>query len=312
MNAVGQPAPEGHGWVVLVGVDSWRAALFARTDLGRMLPLPALIGRSLPPMGRGTYGVRMGFEGAAVDYDRFMGRYSELLSSPFSDFAGVQQGQRVLDVGCGPGALTAELVARLGAAAVTGVEPSVSYSAAARERFPGARIEMAAAGDLPFEDAEFDVALAQLVVHFMSDPVHDLREVARVVRPGGVVAACVWDHAGGTSPLSQFWEVLSTVDPDAPSESERPGTRRGQLGRYLAAAGLREIAETVLTVRVLHPTFEDWWQPYERGVGPVGAYIASLDDAGRLRLQHTLRSEMPPAPFEVTGSAWTARGTVPA
>ncbi|MCR2761903.1 MULTISPECIES: class I SAM-dependent methyltransferase [unclassified Microbacterium] len=254
----------------------------------------------------------MGFEGAAVDYDRFMGRYSELLSSPFSDFAGVQQGQRVLDVGCGPGALTAELVARLGAAAVTGVEPSVSYSAAARERFPGARIEMAAAGDLPFEDAEFDVALAQLVVHFMSDPVHDLREVARVVRPGGVVAACVWDHAGGTSPLSQFWEVLSTVDPDAPSESERPGTRRGQLGRYLAAAGLREIAETVLTVRVLHPTFEDWWQPYERGVGPVGAYIASLDDAGRLRLQHTLRSEMPPAPFEVTGSAWTARGTVPA
>lgn len=254
----------------------------------------------------------MGFEGAAADYDRFMGRYSAGLSAPFADFAGVQAGQRALDIGCGPGALTTELVARLGASSVAGVDPSESYASSARERFPDVHIEVAAAGALPFDDEEFDAVLAQLVVHFMKDPVHDLREMARVTRAGGVVAACVWDHAGGTSPLSRFWDVLSATDPDAPSEADLPGTREGQLGEYLTGAGLDDIAETTLTVRVLHPTFEDWWEPYLRGAGPVGTYIDALDAAGRERLERTLRAEMPPAPFEVTGSAWAARGTVPA
>lgn len=252
----------------------------------------------------------MGFDGAAVDYDRFMGRYSAGLSAPFADFAGVRAGQRVLDIGCGPGVLTSELVARVGASSVTGVDPSASYATAARERFPEAQITVASAGALPFDEGGFDVALAQLVVHFMTDPVHDLREIARVTRVGGVVAACVWDHAGGTSPLSRFWDVLSRFDPAAPSEAELPGTREGQLGKYLARAGFEDVAETVLTVCVRHPTFEDWWQPYLRGAGPVGAYIDSLDDAGRDRLERTLRSEMPSAPFEVCGSAWAARGTV--
>ncbi|MET0672319.1 MAG: class I SAM-dependent methyltransferase [Microbacterium pygmaeum] len=254
----------------------------------------------------------MGFDGAAVDYDRFMGRYSTGLSGPFADFADVGAGQRVLDVGCGPGALTAELVTRLGASSVAAVDPSLSYATAAQERFPDARIEVARAGALPFPDAEFDASLAQLVVHFLADPVHDLREMARVTRDGGVVAACVWDHGGGTSPLSPFWDVLSATDPDAPNEADLPGTRAGQLKDYLIDAGLREVTATVLTVRVMHPTFEDWWDPYLRGAGPVGAYITSLDDAGRERLERTLREEMPPAPFEVGGSAWAARGIVPA
>lgn len=254
----------------------------------------------------------MGFEGAASDYDRFMGRYSSLLSAPFADFAGVREGWRALDVGCGPGVLTRELVARLGADAVSAVDPSVSYAGSARDRFPDVRIEVASAGDLPFEDGSFDAVLAQLVVHFMADPVHDLRAMARVTRPGGVVAACVWDHAGGRSPLSRFWDVLSTIDPDAPSEASLPGTREGQLGEYLTDAGLADITETALTVRVLHPTFEDWWEPYLRGAGPVGAYIESLDQGGRARLEHTLRAEMPPAPFKVAGSAWAARGTASA
>ncbi len=254
----------------------------------------------------------MGFDGAAVDYDRFMGRYSTGLSAPFADFAGVRAGHRVLDVGCGPGALTGELVARVGPAAVAGVDPSVSYAMSARERFPGVRIEVARAGALPFEDAAFDAVLAQLVVHFMADPVHDLREMARVTKPGGVVAVCVWDHAGGTSPLSRFWDVLSSVDPDAPDEATLPGTRQGQLGEYLNSAGLHDVTETVLSVQVLHPTFEDWWEPYLRGAGPVGSYIESLDEAGRERLERTLRAEMPEAPFEMGGSAWAARGVVPA
>lgn len=273
--------------------------------------LRGLRARGLSPSRTAPYGVRMGFDGAAVDYDRFMGRYSSGLSAPFADFAGVRAGERVLDVGCGPGALTSELVARVGAASVAAVDPSVSYATSARERFPGVRIEVAPAGALPFADAEFDAALAQLVVHFMADPVHDLGEMARVTRPGGVVAACVWDHSGGTSPLSRFWDVLSTFDPDAPSEADLPGTRQGQLGEYLTAAGLTDIAETVLTVRVVHPTFEDWWQPYLRGAGPVGSYMDALDGAGRARLERTLRAEMPDAPFEMGGSAWAARGTVP-
>lgn len=254
----------------------------------------------------------MGFDGTAVDYDRFMGRYSAGLSAPFADFAGVRRGQRVLDVGCGPGALTGELVARLGASSVAGVDASPSYVASARERFPGVRIELAQAGALPFSDADFDAALAQLVVHFMADPVHDLGEMARVTRVDGVIAACVWDHAGGTSPLSRFWDVLSSLDPGAPSEAALPGTREGQLAEYLSGAGLVDITQTMLTVRVLHPTFDDWWEPYLRGAGPVGAYIDSLDTEGRERLERTLRAEMPDAPFEIGGSAWAARGTVAA
>jgi SAM-dependent methyltransferase len=254
----------------------------------------------------------MGFDGPAIDYDRFMGRYSAGLSAPFADFAGVQAPQRVLDVGCGPGALTRELIERLGASSVTGVDPSVSYAASAHQRFPGVRIEVAFAGNLPFDDAEFDASLAQLVVHFLPDPVRDLRELTRVTRAGGVVAACVWDHAGGTSPLSRFWDVLSRMDPAAPSEADLPGTREGQLGEYLSRAGLQDVTETVLTVRVQHPTFDDWWEPYLHAAGPVGSYLLSIDTSSLDRLERTLRSKMPPGAFEVAGSAWAARGIVPA
>ncbi|MBU4464239.1 MAG: methyltransferase domain-containing protein, partial [Actinobacteria bacterium] len=171
---------------------------------------------------------------------------------------------------------------------------------------------LASAGALPFADAQFDATLAQLVVHFMSDPVHDLREMARVTRPGGVVAACVWDHAGRTSPLSMFWDVLSAIDPDAPAESDLPGTREGQLRGYLEDAGLVDIAQTVLTVRVVHPSFDEWWEPYTRGVGPAGAYVAALAPAQRVSLETAMRAAIPEAPFVVNGAAWTARGTVAA
>ena len=139
----------------------------------------------------------MSFFVGADAYDRFMGRYSILLAPSFADLAGISAGQRVVDVGCGPGALTAELVARVGPEAVAAIDPSDAFVDAMRERHPGVDVRQAAAEDLPFEDRAFDAALAQLVVHFMTDPVAGLHEMARVVRPGGVVAACVWDHAGG-------------------------------------------------------------------------------------------------------------------
>src|SRR6266545_5759294 len=137
----------------------------------------------------------MGFTVDADAYDRFMGRYSALLAPQLADLAAVSAGQRVLDVGSGPGALTAELVRRLGPAAVSAVDPSETFVAATRQRYPGVSVQRASAEQLPFPHGEFDAALAQLVVHFMADPLAGLAEMARVTREGGVVAACVWDHA---------------------------------------------------------------------------------------------------------------------
>jgi len=141
------------------------------------------------------------FAVGADAYDRFMGRYSVPLASQLADFAGVAAGQRVLDVGCGPGALTTELVGRLGPAAVAAVDPSEPFVAAARERHAGVTVRRATAEELPFADHEFDAALAQLVVHFMADPVAGLSEMARVTRERGVAGACAWEHAGGQGPL---------------------------------------------------------------------------------------------------------------
>src|SRR5829696_1596201 len=212
------------------------------------------------------------FTVAADSYDRFMGRYSVLLAPQLAALADVSAGQRVLDVGCGPGALTTELVGLLGPASVTAVDPSEPFVAAARERHPGVDVRRASAEDLPFKDNEFDAALAQLVVHFMADPVAGLREMARVTRRDGVVAACVWDHAGGRGPLSPFWEAARELDPYVADESGLAGAREGHLTELLEAAGLREIDETHHTVRVEHPTFEEWWEPFTLGVGPAGAY----------------------------------------
>jgi SAM-dependent methyltransferase len=248
------------------------------------------------------------FAVGADAYDRFMGRYSMPLASLLADFAGVAGGQRVLDVGCGPGALTTELVARLGPASVAAVDPSEPFVAAARERHPGVEVQCAAAEELPFATDEFDAALAQLVVQFMADPVAGLREMARVTRKDGVVAACVWDHAGGQGPLSLFWEAARELDPDVEDESERAGTREGHLAELFEGAGLREIAESVLSVHVEHPSFEDWWEPFTLAVGPAGAFVAGLDADGRARLRERCRELLPAAPFVPSARAWAARG----
>src|SRR5437764_7109845 len=157
-----------------------------------------------------------------------MGRYSEPLAPRFADFARVAPGQHVLDVGCGPGALTAELVRRLGADAVWAVDPSESFVAAARARHPGVGVEQASAESLPFADRRFDASLAQLVVHFMADPVEGIRELGRVTRANGVVAACVWDHGTGRGPLSLFWETARELEPEVEDESGLAGKRQGQ------------------------------------------------------------------------------------
>jgi SAM-dependent methyltransferase len=251
------------------------------------------------------------FAVAADAYDRFMGRYSVPLAPEFADFAAVAAGQRVLDVGCGPGALTAELVRRLRPAAVSAVDPSEPFVAAARERHPGVNVRRATAEELPFGDQAFDAALAQLVVHFMADPVVGLREMARVTRKHGVVAACVWDHAGGRGPLSRFWQAARELDPDVEDESQLAGAREGHLSELFEAAGLDEIEERALSVTVEHPSFEEWWEPFTLGVGPAGAYAAGLDAERQAELRELCRERLPPAPFALTASAWAARGLAP-
>ena len=239
-----------------------------------------------------------------------MGRYSVLLAPQLADFARVAAGQRVLDVGCGPGALTTELVRRLGADLVSAVDPSETFVSATRDRHPGVDVRLGSAEQLPFADQTFDGVLAQLVVHFMADPREGLSEMVRVIRPGGVVAACVWDHAGGQGPLSLFWDAARELDPEVEDESQRAGALEGDLPRLFHAAGLREIEETALTVSLEHPSFDDWWEPFTLGVGPAGSYTAALDARRQAQLRERCRERCQRRRLCSAAQAWAARGIV--
>jgi len=251
----------------------------------------------------------MGFNVAAESYDRFMGGWSQPLSAVFADFAAVTAGQRVIDVGCGPGNLVAELVSRVGADAVAAVDPSEPFVEAARARYPGTEIRQASAESLPYPDGAFDAALAQLVVHFMTDPAAGLREMARVTRPGGVVAACVWDFGNGRAPLSLFWRAALELDPAATDESRLAGARAGHLVELLSVAGLGDVEEAELSVRREFASFDVWWEPYTRGVGPAGGYVAGLGPERQAELRDRCRALLPDGPFELDAVAWAARGT---
>ena len=246
----------------------------------------------------------------AAAYDAFMGRYSGPLAPLFADLAELSNGQEVLDVGCGTGMLTGELVRRLGTDAVTACDPSAPFIASIEERFPGVDVRRAPAEHLPFDADRFDAALAQLVVHFMTDPIAGLDEMRRVTKPRGVVAACVWDHAGGHGPLSAFWRAAHNLDAAAPDESSLAGARGGHLTELMTAAGLRDISETTLAVEVEHPTFEEWWEPFTRGVGPAGAYVGTMSSDERAQLREICRAELGDGPFIVRAAAWAARARV--
>lgn len=237
-----------------------------------------------------------------------MGRYSEPLAILFAEHAGISPNERVLDVGCGPGALTARLLTITEPALVSAVDPSLPFVAAASRRCPGVDVRAASAEALPFADNTFDAALAELVVHFMTAPVAGLTEMARVTRPGGVVAACVWD--GPTGALAPFWDAVHDIDPDAQDEALLAGARRGHLSDLLASAGLVDVEARLITVDVVHSSFEEWWEPYTLGVGPAGDYVARLDDDGRARLREVARARHGEGPFTVSASAWSARGIV--
>lgn len=237
-----------------------------------------------------------------------MGRWSRLLSAPFADFAGVGTGMRVVDIGCGTGALTDELLRRAEPGAVSAIDPSASFVAALRGRHPGIDLREGSAEHLPFEDGAFDAALAQLVVHFLADPIGGLVEMRRVTRRGGVVAACVWDYAGNRGPLGVFWDAAGAIWPETQGEASLAGTRDGHLVELFEAAGLQQVRQTVLWATIEHPTFEAWWLPFTRGAGPAGAFVAGLGPEDRDRLRRECERRLSGSPITVTAAAWAARG----
>jgi SAM-dependent methyltransferase len=264
---------------------------------------------------RAAAGAAATFRVPAEAYDRHVGRYGAALADALIAFARVEPGIRALDVGCGPGALTSALAGRLGASAVCAADPSEPFAAACRSRVPGAEVVAASAEALPFADGAFDAALAQLVVNFMRDAEAGLREMERVTRPGGVVAACVWDYPGEMTLLRAFWDAAREVEPEraAPlDEGAMPWCAEGELAGLWRGAGLRDVGCAPLVVRAAYAGFEDLWSPLLTGVAPSGAFCAALDEGRRAALKDAYRRRLGVGeePFELSARAWAAAGTV--
>lgn len=254
------------------------------------------------------------FATSGAAYDGFMGRYSRLLAEPFAALAGAVPGRRALDVGCGPGALTGELVHRLGAAAVAACDPSPPFVTACAERHPGVDVRLGSAEQLPFADGTFDVVAAQLVLHFVSDPAAAASEVGRVARSGGTVAACVWDSSAGMELLRAFWDAALELDPSAPDEQRvlRYG-HEGELAQWLADAGFGDVTESTLTVRAAYQEFDELWTGLLAGIGPAGSYCMSLPADHRAALRTALfdRLDSPSGAFSLAAVARAARAVRP-
>ena len=215
----------------------------------------------------------MTFAASAEIYDRHVGRYVPQLSRELVSTAGIEPGWRVLDVGCGPGGLTETLAELVGADHVAAVDPSEPFVESCRERVPGADIRVGAAEELPFAGGEFDAALSELVVNFMTDPVAGVGEMQRVTRPGGVVASCVWDYAGGMEMLRAFWDAALELDPEAPDEGRTMRfCREGELGELWERCGLADVTAGALVVSARYEDFDDYWSPFPTGLAPSGAY----------------------------------------
>jgi SAM-dependent methyltransferase len=255
------------------------------------------------------------FNTPAEAYDRHVGRYSRELARALIAAAEVSPGRRALDVGSGPGALTAELAGLLGEDRVAAVDPSKPFVEACRARLPSVRVEAGPAEALPFEDDEFDHALAQLVVNFMTDPRAGVGEMVRVTRPGGTVAAAVWDYAGEMFFLRRFWDAAVAVDPSAAHLDEgrcMPFCTPDELAGLWSSTGLAEVRTVSAVATARYRGFEDLWEPLECGVGPSGTHAASLagDERAAVKAEFRRRLGVGDAPFELPARAWIATGRV--
>lgn len=247
----------------------------------------------------------------ADGYDRLMGRYLPALGPAFVDRAGVKPDMRVLDVGCGPGGLTRELAARVGADAVAAIDPSPPFVAACRERNPGVDVRHGFAEQLPFDDGSFDATVSSLVVGFMSDPDAGAREMVRATKPGGVIAACFWARTGMPT-LETFWTAAASLDPAHSGQIRRLGSGDGEIAALLRGAGVEDVEQGELFASAEYDGFDDWWRPFELGVGPVGAYLQSLDQPQQAALRAAARDRLgkPQGSFRLDARAWFANGVV--
>lgn len=252
------------------------------------------------------------FAVSAEHYDSFMGRYAPTLAVALADAAGVKPGMRVLDVGGAPGGLTRELVARVGAANVAAIDPAPQFVAACRDRNPGADVREGVAEALPWADGEFDATLSSLVIGFMRDADHGVREMTRVTRPIGVLAACMWDTtSGGMTMLRIFWAAVRQANPDAQGERRIAGRTAGDIARRFTRAGLKDVIDSTLTARAEYVGFDDFWQPFTLAVGPAGQHLRSLPEDRQTSIRETCRKALPARRFSLEARAWYARGMVP-
>ena len=282
----------------------------------------------------------MTFAQPATSYDRFMGRFSMQLAPRFADFAGIAAeggtagaggaggtagaganpcepggaaGWRVLDVGCGPGALAGELARRLGAPRVAAIDPAPQFAAACAERLPGAEVRNGPAEALPWQDSTFHAALAQLVVIFMQDAPAGVREMARVTATGGTVALAMWGRGEDLGVAQTFWQAAEAIDPGASAAHEQTRYRsEDELAALLDAAGAHAVATGRLRVSAGYTGFDDWWDSVRTGTGPVGAYVSALDDGRLARIREAALDVLgnPSGPFELHATAAVARGSV--
>ena len=254
----------------------------------------------------------MEFTAAAEKYDRFMGRFTRTLAPALVSAAGVGEGRRVLDVGCGPGGLTDVLAASVGEDRVAAIDPAPQFVAACRHRHPAADVREGVAETLPWEDGSFDATLSCLVIGFMQDADRGVSEMARVTRPGGTVAACMWDiPGGGMTMLSTFWKAAREIDPSVIGEQRRPGVTQGDIAERFRRAGLEDVQDGHLEATADYTSFEDFWEPFTYGVGPAGQHLVSLAPDGQARVREGCRHALPSGAFSLTARAWYARGTAP-
>jgi len=254
-------------------------------------------------------------------YEPFMGRWSRRLAPLFVDFVGVQDGESVLEIGSGTGALTSAILDARPKAHVTGVDPAQDYVSAARQRLPrrGIRFVVGDARALDFSDGTFDRAVSLLALNFVPDPAQALAEQIRVTRPGGLIAAAVWDYGDGMQMLRVFWEEAAANDPAADARDERhlPLCRHGQLSSLWLAQGMLAVGERPLTIQQPFASFDDYWTPFLGGQGPAGAYVAGQSPAARDALRDRLRLRLTGAngnaggPFTLTARAWAVKGYAP-
>jgi SAM-dependent methyltransferase len=252
-------------------------------------------------------------------YELQMGRWSQRLASLFAEFGGVGDGDRVLDMGCGTGSLTAEIVQRSSGSSVVGLDFSAAYVKYASEHVDGqSHFLMADGAMLPFSDGVFDRSFSQLVLHFVPDPILAIAELGRVTRPGGVVAATVWDAGGGVTVNRLFCDTAAAVSPGGEAFRRRifgrPMTQSGALMRAWQQAGFVEVEETTLTIRMDFESFDDYWAPYVGGDGPYAAFVSTLDDMALTTLTDAVRQAylggLDDGPRSFAASAWAVRGQV--